>query len=217
MKTYLVTRSRAGLVIPSPRIIAPRQPSMAPWQQPTISAQPWTDEQKLSAAAKVMNALANPTTINRNISLFNPPSDSLPFIITPNPFPAYPAPGAAAVIVISYTVPAGLMAVINALAVVHVGGNPPDGTGQVVWNVLLNGAGINGLNQLTSQVGTYAQPNKFVIRAIENDIVQVTVQVPAGQPAMPVGTRTASRFHGWTYPLVQATQVSSIQSSGVLQ
>lgn len=204
--------------IPSPRIIAPRTPATRAWASPNISGQRWTDEQKLSTAKRVMNALANPTTINRSISLFNAPADSLPFIVTPTPFPAYPAPGAAPIIVIQYVVPPGLMAVINALAIVHVGGNPPDGTGQVFWNVLLNGAGINGLNNISSQVGTYAQPNKFTIRAIENDIVQVTVQVPAGQAPMPVGASTAARFHGWTYPLVQATQVSPPTSTaGLLQ
>lgn len=189
--------------------------SVPDWQRPNLAEQPWTDNQKLSADARVRVALAGSPFLNRNISLFNPPADSRPFVVTPNPFPAYPLPGAGPIVVIQKVIEKGLMAVINRLAVVHIGGAPPDGTGNVVWRVLINGAGIDGLENLTSQVGTYAQPNEFVIMAIENDIVQVTVEVPAGKPAMPIGQSTAARFHGWTYPLVQATQVSP--DGGVLQ
>lgn len=190
-------------------------PDAASWQAPDLASQPWSDTQKLSAATRVRTGLAGSPFLNRNISLFNPPADSRPFIVTPNPFPAYPAPGAGPIRVIRFVVQPGLMAVINRVSVVHVGGNPPDGTGNVVWRVLINGAGIDGLNNLTSQVGTYAQPNDFVFMAIENDIIEVTVEVPAAQPPMPVGTTTAARFHGWTYPLVQATKTQP--SSGVLQ
>jgi len=184
------------------------------WANPNIAGQPWTDAQKLSMSSRVKTALSGPSFMNRAISLFNPPADSLPFIITPNPFPAYPAPGAGPIDVIEYVVPAGQLAVITKLAIVHVGGNPPDGTGNVIWRVLINGGGIDGLNDLTSQVATYAQPNDFVFRLHERDIVQVTAEVPAAQPPMPVGTRTAARFHGWTYPLIQATNTSG---KGVLQ
>lgn len=197
------------------RVCVPDPPQIAAWQQPNLSQQPWTDSQKLSADARVKVALNGPSFLNRDISLFNPPADSRPFIVTPNPFPAYPAPGAPAIVVIQYIVPVGLMAVINRLAVVHVGGNPPDGTGDVIWRVLINSAGIEGLGDITSQVGTYAQPNDFVFMAIENDIVQVTVEIPALSPPRPVGDTTAARFHGWTYPLVEATKVNT--GGGVLQ
>jgi hypothetical protein len=180
------------------------------WQKPNISAQPWTDLQKQSAAMRARNSIGLPPFLNRDISLFNPPADSLPFIITPTPFVNYPAPGAGPSPVISYTVPPGLLAVIYALSIVHVGGNPPDGTGNVIWRVLINGAGVNGLNNLSSQVGTYAAPNLFTIAVIENDTIKVTVEVPTGQPAMPGATTTAARFHGWTYPLVEATKMSPL-------
>jgi hypothetical protein len=184
------------------------------WQIPSINRQHWTDTQKQSVAARMQNAFGLPPFLNRDISLFNPPADSAPFIVTPNPFVNYPAPGAGPVTVISYTVPPGLLAVIYALSIVHVGGNPPDGTGNVIWRLLVNGAGVNGLNNLTSQVGTYAAPNLFTIAIIENDVIKVTVEVPAGQPAMPPGTTTAARFHGWTYPLVEATKMGPL--SGII-
>lgn len=188
------------------RVCTADDPSIDAWQNPDVSGQRWTDQQKLSVSTRVKTALQGKTFLNRDLSLFNPPGDSRPFITTPNPFVAYPLPGAGPIDVITKTIETGLMAVINRLAVVHVGGNPPDGTGNVIWRVLVNGAGIDGLGELTSEVGTYAQPNDFVFMVIENDIVKVTVEVPAAQPAMPAGTTTAARFHGWTYPLAQATK-----------
>jgi hypothetical protein len=179
------------------------------WHQPDLNTQPWSDVQKLSAAARVTGALNAPPFLNKDMSLFNAPADSRPFIITPNPFPAYPAPNAGPIDVIKFVVPPGFLAVISAVAIVHNGGNPPDGTGNVVWRMLINGAGVDGLNNLTSQVGTYAQPNSFTIVAIENDIVRVTVEVPNGQQAMPAGQTTAARFHGWRYPLVEATKAAN--------
>jgi len=185
------------------------------WQNPTLQKMPWTDAQKQSAKARVQNAFGMPPFLNRDISLFNPPADSRPFIVTPSPFPNYPAPGAGPITVITYTVPPGLLAVIYALSIVHVGGNPPDGTGNVIWRVLKNKAGINGLNNLSSQVGTYAAPNLFTIALIENDIIVVTAEVPAGQAAMPMGDTTAARFHGWTYPLVEATKQGPLAGVGL--
>ena len=183
-----------------------RKPSLI-----NLGSSPFTDHQKLALDARAAVVHGAGSFIHPDISFYNPPSDSRPFIVTPNPFPAYPLPGAMPVVVITYKVQQGLLAVITKLAVVHVGGNPPDGTGQVIWRVLQNGAGIRGLNNLTSEVGTYAQPNDgFSIVGVENDVFQVTVELPAtlnGAPnaPMPIGATTAARFQGWTYPLSEAT------------
>jgi hypothetical protein len=130
-----------------------------------------------------------------------PPTSGRPFIVTPAPFPAYPAPGAAAINIISYTVPRGMNALITFLAIVHVGGGFIDGSGNVIWRVLVNGAGVKGLEALQSQVGSYAQPNEVQLVLQENDVIVVTVEVPAAQPAM-VGT-AAARFHGFVVPVVR--------------
>jgi hypothetical protein len=132
-----------------------------------------------------------------------PPASSRPFIVTPNPFPAYPAPGANPVVVISYQVPIGMFAVIAYIAIVHVGGGFVDGSGNVVWRVLVNGAGVKGLEALTSQLASYNNPNVVQIVLMENDLIQVTAEVPVGQPAMPGGTSTAARFHGFALPVVR--------------
>ena len=132
------------------------------------------------------------------------PLDSRPVIITPNPFVAYPAPGAPAVDVISYLVPAGLFFVVNYLAIIHEGGGFVDGSGNIIWRVKINGAGIKGLNNLTSQVGSWAQPVAMQLSAKENDLIEVTVEVPAAamQPPVP-GMTTAARLHGYQYPIAK--------------
>jgi hypothetical protein len=169
---------------------------------PDFNTRTWSDYQKVAAASLAKTAASAPSFLHQDLTLFLPPSDAKPFIVTPILFTAYPAAGAAAVVLLSYVAPQGAIAVINKLAIVHVGGNPPDGTGNVIWQVLVNGAGVKGMNNLTSQVGTYAAPNDTEILLMENDLIQVTVQVPAaGVP--PPGT-TAARFHGWTYPLSEA-------------
>ncbi len=165
----------------------------------------FSDLQKRTLSARSKSLNSSGPFYRRSVSLFNPPADSNPLIITANPFIAYPLPDVGPSTIITFTVPLGLFALITKLAIINYGGNPPDGSGNVVWRVLKNGGGIRGLSNLTSQVGTYAQPNDVVITLIENDVIAVTVEVPAGQPAMPGGSTTAARFHGFTLPLVEAT------------
>jgi hypothetical protein len=185
------------------RVTLPSAASVPAWQHPDLASQPWTDQQKLSMSARMATALKAPTFLNRNISLFNPPADSLPFILTA-PYTAYPAVSAAAAIVLSYTVPPGMLAIVNRLAIVDNGGNTL-GNGNIVWNVLLNGAALDGLGNLLQPIGTLAQPNDVIFVAHEQDIVEVAVQVTA---TTATGT-TAAMFQGWTYPLSQATAVNT--------
>jgi len=130
------------------------------------------------------------------------PADGRQFIIPSQPFANYPGVGAAAVTVLSMTIEQGLAAVVNFLAIQHFGGGFVDGSGNVIWRVLINGGAMKGLHALTSQIGTFAQPNPIYIPLIENDVLQVTAEVPAGAAnPPPPGTTTAARFHGWTYPI----------------
>lgn len=122
---------------------------------------------------------------------------------SPAPFPAYPAPGAAAVDILSFTVPPGWHGRIAKLAVVHVGGNFIDGSGNVIWRVKVNGAGVQGMENLQSEVGTYAQPADIYLPIFEGDLVEVTVEIPAAQPA--INGTTAARLVGWFYPATTRT------------
>jgi len=183
------------------------------WQIPNVGAQTsWTDEQKLSMGARMKTALQGPSFLNQNISLLNPPADSEPFDVTPSPFPDYPAPGATAITVVQFIVPPGMLAVINKLSIIDNGGNPV-GTGSILWSVLVNGAAITGLGNITAPIGSLVYPNDIVLVVHEQDVVQVDVAVAATASAQ-TGT-TAAKLHGWTYPLTQATNTQA--GSGVLQ
>lgn len=128
------------------------------------------------------------------------PADSKPFIITSVPFPAYPAAFAAAVNLFAsdFVVPVGFTAIINKLAIVHVGGGFIDGTGIIIWRVLRNSAGEKGLNNLTAQVGSLQIPNDIVLVLQEGDHFQITVETTALQ----AGT-TGARISGYFVPVLR--------------
>jgi len=184
---------------------------------PNLGSQPFTATQKASLDLKARALHNAPPFIHPDLSFFNPPADAMPFTVTPqNGSVPYPQVGAPAIVVISYPVPVGLMAVIRLMSIVHVGGNPPDFTGQVIWRVLQNGAGIRGLNALNAQYGTFANPKTVVLTGVENDILTITVECPeflpdgiTPNPGPPGGSSTAASFDGWTYPLSEAMSPSS--------
>ena len=118
----------------------------------------------------------------------------LPFIRVTTPYPAFPAAGAAAVTLLSYTVPAGLNALLLYLAIFTVGSNYVDGSANAIWRVLIDDAGVKGMEGLQSQFGSSSLPLPVAIPLIENSTLKVTVEVPLGQVA-PTGT-TGVRFHG---------------------
>ena len=110
--------------------------------------------------------------------------------------------------ILSYTVQQGNIAIIKKLAIIHFGGNPPDGSGNVVWQVLINGGAVKGMNNMLSQFGTLAVPKDCQIVIYENDTIQVLVTVPAGKVGASPGS-TAASFDGFTYPLSEAVNTPS--------
>jgi hypothetical protein len=174
-------------------------------KMPDLRMLPWTHLQKHHFAARARALFNMRPFLHPDLTLFGPPGDSRPDYKSSQPYVVYPAPGAAPEVVLSKTIPPGVIYIMTGLAIIHYGGNPPDGTGNVVWSVQQNYAGIKGLGQITAQVGSQVQPRQVSLEAIENDILQVTVQVPTGQPPMPPGVTTAAFFWGFTYPLVEAT------------
>lgn len=177
---------------------------------PDLGQMPFTQTQKAVLDAKAFAVQNAVPFLHPDLNFFNPPSDSDYFTITPNPFINYPAIGATAVAIIAYTVPQGKIAVIRKMSIVHFGGNPPDGTGKVIWRVLRNGGGLRGLGTLTAQYGTFAAPKDASIFCYENDTLTVTVECPATlpsgavNPGPPGGSTTGASFDGFTYPLSEA-------------
>lgn len=162
----------------------------------------WNEYQKVAAQQMVTSVQNAPPYLHPDLTFFLPPADSQPLIETTKVFVDYPAVGAAAVTVLSYSPPTGQIAVINKLAIINQGGSPPDGQGNVVWNVTVNGAAAgDGLNNLTAQVGTFANPLEIQILLIEGDVLLVTVQVNVAP--QPSGT-TAAEIIGWKYPISEA-------------
>jgi hypothetical protein len=83
-----------------------------------------------------------------------------------------------------------------------------------IWRVLRNGGGLRGLSNIIGTFGTYAAPKILTVPiiGIENDVISVTVEVPAffpdgitPVPPLAAGTGTAATFDGFTYPLSEAT------------
>lgn len=189
----------------------PRRPLL-----PNLSGAGFTPFEKRMLDLKARVVENAPPFLHPDLSFFNPPADSQPFTVTPQKGSVtgfgvpYPGVGAGPVPVISYTVPVGQFAIIRALAIVHIGGNPPDFSGEVIWRVLINGGGITGLNALNAQYGTFANPKQIVLMGVENDIITVTVEVPVllpngnPNPGPAGGTSTAASFDGWTYPMSEA-------------
>ena len=179
---------------------------------PTLNAMPFTPTQKATLDAKAWAVQNAPNSINPALNFYNPPADSDYFTVTPNPFPNYPAVGSGPIILIAFSIPPSKVGVIRKMAIVHFGGNPPDGTGKVIWRVLKNKAGLRGLGTLTAQYGTFAAPVELAIYGTENDTFEVTVEVPKYLPdgvtpnlGPPLGSTTGARFDGFYYPLSEAT------------
>jgi hypothetical protein len=172
---------------------------------PNLGKMPFTNLQKAALDARAQAVASAPPFIHPELSFFNPPADAQTFRRTSIPWPLLPAPGGGPIKVLSFTVPRSKIAIINKLSVIFNGGNQVDGTGNVIWRVLLNGGGYQGLNNLTAQIGTFSNPLPVVLLGVENDTIQVTAEVPAGQPAIPGGATTAASFDGFMYPLAEAT------------
>ena len=119
---------------------------------------------------------------------------------------ALPAIGAIATI-LSYTVPIGRNGVIQKIANNFVGGGWVEGTGDVIWRILVDGAGIPGANSYTNILGSLGSPANPVkisgFRVFENQVITV---VAFNNPAGPnggivvAGQLVGARLVGYQYP-----------------
>ena len=144
--------------------------------------------------------LANYVPPNKDATGDQAPLSAAPLVINQIITP-YPNPGAGAVVINSYQVPTGQRARIVTHALQHAGGNPPEiSNSGVLWRFLVNGAPLKGLGAVTSQIGAFATPVQTVIWLTENDLFQVTVELPAASP----GQSGSSGYFasGWTAPLL---------------
>ena len=114
--------------------------------------------------------------------------------------------------IVSYSVPPGYIGRLRWLSLVHIGGNPPDGTGSVIWRLRINGACVNGFSNLQFQLGNAVggafQSPGYPVSSVElnqGDVITATVTVTALQVG---GVSTAAQLHGW---VVSATAQGGTQ------
>lgn len=98
---------------------------------------------------------------------------------------AYPAEGAAPIVLLSYQVRMGMSGAIQALVIEHMGaeGSFVDNSGNVIWHVLKNGAPVPGLENVKAQTGSIQTPAETYLLLQQNDLIQVLVECPGAPPA----------------------------------
>lgn len=111
------------------------------------------------------------------------------------------------VTIISYVVPPGRNGIINKVANNFVGGGWVEGTGDVIWRILVDGTpppGATSYDNITASLGNPASPTGIAgFRIFENQVLSlVAFNNPAGPNGGVVvaGQRVGARFVGWNYP-----------------
>lgn len=117
-----------------------------------------------------------------------------------------PAIGSTATI-ISYTVPQGRNGIFNKVACNFVGGGWVEGSGDVIWRILVDGTpppGATDYDNILASLGGPSQPTGIAgFRFFENQVVTVVAfNNPAGPSGGVVvaGQRVGARLTGWNYP-----------------
>jgi hypothetical protein len=117
-----------------------------------------------------------------------------------------PAIGAS-VVIISYVVPPGRNGIIYKVANNFVGGGWVEGTGDIVWRILVDGSpppGAVSYDTILASLGNPASPTEIAgFRIFENQVLQlVAFNNPAGPDGgvIVAGQRVGARFCGWNYP-----------------
>lgn len=135
------------------------------------------------------------------------PDNAFPLHLNPN-ITSYPAPGAPPVVIQNYQVPPAQRARIYAHGLQHNGSNPPElSLSGVIWRFLVNGYPLKGLGTVTAQIGSFETPAPTVIWLTENDVFQVTVELPAASAGQEGSTGYMAE--GWWAPLTSSTPASS--------
>jgi hypothetical protein len=117
-----------------------------------------------------------------------------------------PAIGAT-VTIISFTVPAGRNGVVNKVACNFVGGGWVEGSGDVIWKILIDGtppAGANSYNSIVASLGSPASPVEISgFRIFENQVLTLVAFNNPGGPnggIVVAGQRVGARLLGHLYP-----------------
>jgi len=109
--------------------------------------------------------------------------------------------------ILSFTVPIGRNGVINKVANNFVGGGWTEGTGDILWRILVDGApppAANSYAAIPASLGSPANPTEISgFRIFENQVISVTIfNNPAGPSGgiTPAGQLAGARLCGYLYP-----------------
>jgi len=139
-------------------------------------------------SSKAYSLVSKPPWIER-------PASGEPF--TPAESITLPAAGASAVIV-EFVVPVGRSGVIKWIGNEFVGGNWVNGDGNLLWQILINGAAVKNFERIVMSLGTVQSPSEVAtLRLRENDLVQFVIQ-NIGVPS--AGQLVLGELRGWYYP-----------------
>jgi hypothetical protein len=148
-------------------------------------------------------AAANEANVGRPIWI-DPPSNWE--VVDQAAYVALPAIGATATVV-TFTVPPGRNGVIQKIANNFVGGGWVEGTGDLIWRILVDAApppGATSYNNIVNSLGNPSNPTAIPgFRIYENQVVSITIfNNPAGPNlGIPVaGQLIGGRFVGYIYP-----------------
>jgi len=115
-------------------------------------------------------------------------------------YAALPAVGNT-VTILTITVPIGRNGIINKVACNYVGGGWVEGSGDVVWRILVDAApppGATSYDAILGSLGSPAQPTGIAgFRIFENQVLQL---VAFNNAVVPAGQRVGGRLMGYFYP-----------------
>jgi hypothetical protein len=182
--------SGTGPIPGGPGLVQP--PILAPFDQFPDPSQSCEDNPTIAASRPDLPPWIYPPTNWENIDQDN--------------YALVPAIGST-VIIISYVVPPGRNGVIKAVANNFVGGGWVEGTGDIIWRILVDGTpppGATSYDSILASLGNPASPTGIAgFRIFENQVLTlVAFNNPAGPNGGVVvaGQRVGARFVGWNYP-----------------
>lgn len=109
--------------------------------------------------------------------------------------------------ILKFTVPIGRNGIINKVANNFVGGGWTEGTGDLIWRILVDGApppAANSYASIPASLGSPANPTEISgFRIFENQVVSVTILNNGAGPnggVVPAGQPVGARLCGYLYP-----------------
>jgi hypothetical protein len=109
-----------------------------------------------------------------------------------------PANGAAAVTVVSLTVPSGYSGVVRKISNVALYGGFLDGSGWLIWQIFIDSATVRNYENITAQLGSTNAPSDTFIEVASGSTVSWMIQSAIQPP--PSDAATICRLSGWYWP-----------------